>query len=317
MPPNVLPLIGGGRLAARGANPILEAPAGHTLCQYAGLNGIPGSGPGIFGYAEEDVLVKHSHLKKHTAVARATAGNSPTPCRVIVIGCVSCNTLSHFRQRVSCNSAHAATIGSVLKVSCNRPTRVVFVIGRVSCKPKIGGALKTSHPPPRPRPSAAPCWPIHRRSWSREHRASCGTRMRGPSPLPLRPVRPHARASASSAALRSTRRASATFKRGASQGRRERRPRWHFLRGRLPLTVVNWGSTTRLLLVLLLRYTHACACACGRARVVRKRKESTTKSGKASRKETRKEKKKRCRKSAAPGLPAWSPTAVLPRLGPA
>jgi hypothetical protein len=213
-----------GRLApdrgwapVRGANPILEAPAGHTLCQYAGLNGIPGSGPGIFGYAEEDVLVKHSHLKKHTAVARATAGNSPTPCRVIVIGCVSCNTLSHFRQRVSCNSAHAATIGSVLKVSCNRPTRVVFVIGRVSCKPKIGGALKTSHPPPRPRPSAAPCWPIHRRSWSREHRASCGTRMRGPSPLPLRPVRPHARASASSAALRSTRRASATFKRGAPQ----------------------------------------------------------------------------------------------------
>ena len=30
-----------------------------------------------------------------------------------------------------------------------------------------------------------------------------------------------------------------------------------------------------------------------------------------------KEKKKRCRKSAAPGLPEWSPTAVLPRLEPA
>ena len=57
-------------------------------------------------------------------------------------------------------------------------------------------ALKTSHLPPRPRPSAAPCWPIRRRSWSREHRASCGSR---------------ARASASSAALRSTSRASATF----------------------------------------------------------------------------------------------------------
>ena len=48
-------------------------------------------------------------------------------------------------------------------------------------------------------------------SWSREHHASCGTRMRGPSG-------PRARASASSAALRSTRRASATFKRGAPLG---------------------------------------------------------------------------------------------------
>ena len=42
LPPNVMPLVGPARLAARGANPILEAPAGHTLCQYAGLNGIPG-----------------------------------------------------------------------------------------------------------------------------------------------------------------------------------------------------------------------------------------------------------------------------------
>jgi hypothetical protein len=92
----------------------------------------------------------------------------------------------------------------------------------------------TRRPPPRPRASAAPCWPIRRRSWSREHRASCGTRLRGPSG-------PRARASASSAALRSrTRRASATFKRGAPQGPRERRPRWHFSQGRLPR--VNWGS---------------------------------------------------------------------------
>ena len=87
-----------------------------------------------------------------------------------------------------------------------------------SCRPKLGGALKTSHPPPRPRASAAPCWPIRRRSWSREHRASCGSRMRGPSG-------PRARASASSAALRSTRRASAAFKRGASQGALESRRR--------------------------------------------------------------------------------------------
>ena len=61
--------------------------------------------------------------------------------------------------------------------------------------------------PPRPRPNAAPCWPIRRRSWSREHRASCGERMRDPSG-------PCARASASSAAFRSTSRASATLKRG-------------------------------------------------------------------------------------------------------
>ena len=42
-------------------------------------------------------------------------------------------------------------------------------------------------------------WPIRRRSWLREHRASCGERMRDPSG-------PRARVSASSAALRSTRR---------------------------------------------------------------------------------------------------------------
>ena len=71
-----------------------------------------------------------------------------------------------------------------------------------------------------------------------EHRACCGERMRDPSG-------PRARASASSAALRSTRRASATFKRGASQlGALERRRRWLFFsRGRLPRTVVNWGSS--------------------------------------------------------------------------
>ena len=75
--------------------------------------------------------------------------------------------------------------------------------------------MNTSHPPPRPRASAAPCWPTpstrRRRSWSREHRASCGERMRDPSG-------PRACVSASSAALRSTRRASATFKRGGPQG---------------------------------------------------------------------------------------------------
>ena len=82
-----------------------------------------------------------------------------------------------------------------------------------SCRPKLGGALKTSQPPPRPRPSAAPCWPIRRRSWSREHRASCQRRAHAQS---VRAAR--ARLRQSSAALRSTRRASATFKRGAPQG---------------------------------------------------------------------------------------------------
>ena len=82
-----------------------------------------------------------------------------------------------------------------------------------SCRPKLGGALNTSHPPPRPRASAAPCWPIRRRSWSREHRASCGERMRDPSG-------PRARVSASrerrlEVNLRSRQETSATFKRGA------------------------------------------------------------------------------------------------------
>ena len=54
--------------------------------------------------------------------------------------------------------------------------------------------MKTSHPLPQPRASAAA---IRRRIWSREHRASCGERMRCPS-------RPRARLSASSATSRST-----------------------------------------------------------------------------------------------------------------
>jgi hypothetical protein len=45
----------------------------------------------------------------------------------------------------------------------------------------------------------------------------------------------------------------------------------------------------------------------------RKRK----KEGKKERGKAKKRRGKRKRKSAAPGLPAWSPTAVLPRLEPA
>ena len=114
--------------------------------------------------------------------------------------------------RLSCNSAHAATIGSVLKVSCNRPTRVVFVIGRVSCKPKIGGALKQDLTPAASTTSERSAMLAHP-STELVARVPCQLRHSH-----ARPVRPRARASASSAALRSTRRASAAFKRGASQG---------------------------------------------------------------------------------------------------
>jgi hypothetical protein len=121
-----------------------------------------------------------------------------------------------------------------------------------SCRPKLGGALKTSHPPPRPRPNAAPCWPIRRRSWSREHRASCGERMGDPSG-------PRALVSASSAALYEV---DKTRKRDVQTGGPtgavesdahagtflpEVREFITISRGRLPLTVVNWGSITLLL----------------------------------------------------------------------
>jgi hypothetical protein len=85
-------------------------------------------------------------------------------------------------------------------------------------------------PAASPRASAAPCWPIRRRSWSREHRASCGERMRDPSG-------PRARVSASSAALRSTSRQDAQARR--SNGGRRRALESvttlaFFSRGRLP-----------------------------------------------------------------------------------
>jgi hypothetical protein len=107
------------------------------------------------------------------------------------------------------------------------------------CRPKLGGALNTSHPPPRPRPSAAPCWPIRRRSWSRERRASCGPS--GPHATRASPL------SASSAALRCRQAAQA---RRSINGERRRRPRegpsrgddagCFFLGGGFP--VVNWGK---------------------------------------------------------------------------
>ena len=70
--------------------------------------------------------------------------------------------------------------------------------------------MKTSHPLPQPRASAAA---IRRRIWSRERRASCGERMRCP-------YGPRACLSASSATLRCARLACARlFKRGAQRGR--------------------------------------------------------------------------------------------------
>ena len=68
--------------------------------------------------------------------------------------------------------------------------------------------MKTSHPLPQPRASAAA---IRRRIWSREHRASCGERMRCPS-------RPRARLSASSATSRSTALGARALKRRALPG---------------------------------------------------------------------------------------------------
>ena len=47
-----------------------------------------------------------------------------------------------------------------------------------------------------------------------------------------------------------------------------------------------------------------------------KRKEKKSKERREMKEEEKKEKEEKA-KSAAPGLPAWSPTAVLPRLEPA
>ena len=67
--------------------------------------------------------------------------------------------------------------------------------------------MKTSHPLPQPCASAAA---IRRRIWSREHRASCGERMRCP-------YGPRACLSASSATLRCARLACARSNEGPSQ----------------------------------------------------------------------------------------------------
>ena len=88
--------------------------------------------------------------------------------------------------------------------------------------------MKTSHPLPQPRASAA----IRRRIWSREHCASCGERMRCPSG-------PRACRSASSATLRYALGLCA-FERGAQLGALGLGGAsfsFFFSRGRLPLQV--------------------------------------------------------------------------------
>jgi hypothetical protein len=57
LPPAIAPLIGAAQLAARGPTPTLEAPAGYTLIQYAGLQVTPVVGQGDVDVEEEDVLV--------------------------------------------------------------------------------------------------------------------------------------------------------------------------------------------------------------------------------------------------------------------
>ena len=78
---------------------------------------------------------------------------------------------------------------------------------------------------------------IRRRIWSREHRASCGERMRCPSG-------PRACLSASSATLRCARLACARSNGGPSSGAAGATRSRFFSGGRLPLqvTVVTWGS---------------------------------------------------------------------------
>ena len=134
---------------------------------------------------------------------------------------------------------------SSLRLSCHpishlggersdRETSVPLCGGRLGhrgSRPKLDSAQALHEdlaPLPQPRASAAIC----RRIWSREHRASCGERMRCPS-------RPRARLSASSATSRSTVHglgARARSNEGPSSGeagRQATRTRF-FSRGRLP-----------------------------------------------------------------------------------
>jgi hypothetical protein len=104
-----------------------------------------------------------------------------------------------------------------------------------SCRPKLGGALKTSQPPPRPRASAAPCMLAHP-----------STELVARAPCQLR--RAHARSvRAARARLRQQRRleVDTTRKRDAQTGGPAGPSRGNdagtfFLGGGFP--VDNWGS---------------------------------------------------------------------------
>ena len=72
-----MPLVGAAQLAARGPTPTLEAPAGHTLIQYAGLKVTLAAGQGDVGVEEEDVLVLLAKAVRSGGGAVDAAGDPP------------------------------------------------------------------------------------------------------------------------------------------------------------------------------------------------------------------------------------------------
>ena len=79
------------------------------------------------------------------------------------------------RARAEARAFFVQVLVDVLLVNELRLESAGFGLGPSSAA--LRHFMKTSHPLPQPRASAA----IRRRIWSREHRASCGERMRCPS----------------------------------------------------------------------------------------------------------------------------------------
>ena len=77
LPAAIMPLVGAAQLAARGPTPTLEAPAGHTLIQYAGLKVTLAAGQGDVGVEEEDVLVLLAKAVRSGGGAVDAAGDPP------------------------------------------------------------------------------------------------------------------------------------------------------------------------------------------------------------------------------------------------
>jgi hypothetical protein len=98
--------------------------------------------------------------------------------------------------------------------------------------------------PPAQRRAAFAATPLRRRlrRVRRLRRHACAATPAPPRLTPRRRALPRARVSASSAALRSTRRAQARRSNGGQPRRpREATPRWHFFLG-VGFPAVNWGS---------------------------------------------------------------------------